>query len=85
MNYTYTSELIQNKCYKITAELNGQVITFNVIVAENETEIPGLVEHHLNYLKDPTPVYSEPEPLTAQQKLEAAGLTVEELKDLLGL
>ena len=31
---------------------------------------------------DPTP---EPEPLTPQQKLEAAGLTVEELKDLLGL
>ena len=31
---------------------------------------------------DPTP---EPEPLTAQQKLEAAGLTVEELKGLLGL
>jgi len=31
---------------------------------------------------DPIP---EPEPLTAQQKLEAAGLTVEELKDLLGL
>jgi len=31
---------------------------------------------------DPIP---EPEPLTAQQKLEASGLTVEELKDLLGL
>ena len=31
---------------------------------------------------EPTP---EPEPLTAQQKLEAAGLTVEELKELLGL
>jgi len=31
---------------------------------------------------DPIP---EPEPLTAQQKLEAAGLTVEELKGLLGL
>jgi len=31
---------------------------------------------------DPIP---EPEPLTAQQKLEAAGLTIEELKDLLGL
>ena len=26
-----------------------------------------------------------PEPLTAQQKLEAAGLTIEELKGLLGL
>jgi hypothetical protein len=31
---------------------------------------------------DPTP---ESEPLTAQQKLEAAGLTIEELKGLLGL
>ena len=31
---------------------------------------------------DPIP---EPELLTAQQKLEAAGLTVEELKELLGL
>jgi hypothetical protein len=31
---------------------------------------------------DPIP---EPEPLTAQQKLEAAGLTIEELKQLLGL
>jgi len=31
---------------------------------------------------DPEPT---PEPLTAQQKLEAAGLTVEELKGLLGL
>jgi len=36
-------------------------------------------------LRNPTPVYSESEPLTAQQKLEAAGLTVEELRDLLGL
>lgn len=31
---------------------------------------------------DPIP---EPEPLTAQQKLQQAGLTVEELKSLLGL
>jgi len=31
---------------------------------------------------DPEP---EPEPLTAQQKLEAAGLSIEELKELLGL
>jgi hypothetical protein len=32
----------------------------------------------------PDPI-AEPEPLTPQQKLEAAGLTVEELKELLGL
>ena len=31
---------------------------------------------------DPLP---EPESLTAQQKLEAAGLSIEELKELLGL
>lgn len=31
---------------------------------------------------DPIP---EPEPLTVQQKLEAAGLTIEELKEALGL
>jgi len=31
---------------------------------------------------DPEP---EPEPLTPQQKLEAAGLSIEELKELLGL
>jgi len=84
MNYTYTSELIQNNCYKITAELNGQVITFNVIVAENETEIPGLVEHHINFFTNPQPI-PNPTPLTPEQKLLNAGLTVEELKDLLGL
>jgi len=32
----------------------------------------------------PDPIL-EPEPLTPQQKLEQAGLTVEELKELLGL
>ena len=32
----------------------------------------------------PDPIV-EPEPLTPQQKLEAAGLTIEELKELLGL
>jgi hypothetical protein len=39
---------------------------------EGNTPLPG----------DPIP---EPEPLTPQQKLEAAGLTVEELRELLGL
>jgi hypothetical protein len=41
-------------------------------LAEGNTPLP----------PDPTP---EPEPLTPQQKLEAAGLTIEELKELLGL
>jgi len=33
----------------------------------------------------PPDAIPEPEPLTPQQKLEASGLTVEELKELLGL
>ena len=41
-------------------------------VAQGNTPLP----------PDPEPT---PEPLTAQQKLEAAGLTIEELKGLLGL
>ena len=41
-------------------------------VAEGNTPLPA----------DPIP---EPEPLTPQQKLEASGLTVEELRELLGL
>lgn len=41
---------------------------------------------YITYEKSPDPdPISEPEPLTARQKLEAAGLTVEELKELLGL
>ena len=41
-------------------------------LAEGNTPLPA----------DPIP---EPEPLTPQQKLEASGLTVEELRELLGL
>ena len=45
-------------------------------------------QQYLKWLEEgntPLPADPEPEPLTAQQKLEAAGLTVEELKELLGL
>ena len=34
---------------------------------------------------EPSPVVAPPAPLTTEQKLEAAGLTVDELKSLLGL
>jgi hypothetical protein len=83
MDYTY--ELVENKLYKITTELNGETINFNVIVAEDESEIPELVECHINYLTNPPSSPPEPAPLTAEQKLQNAGLTVEELKELLGL
>ena len=82
---THQSRQIAENAFEITTEFEGSEVKFNVVVANDESEIPDLVECHLNYLRNPTPVYSEPEPLTAQQKLEAAGLTVDELKDLLGL
>lgn len=47
-------------------------------------------QQYLNWLEEgneplpPDPI-PEPTPLTPQQKLEQAGLTIEELKELLGL
>lgn len=51
-------------------------------VNSSEEYLKWLEEGNTPFPPDPTP---EPEPLTPQQKLEAAGLTVEELKELLGL
>jgi len=55
-----------------------------VNVQTGEEKIIPLTQEEINELqaREPEP---EPEPLTPQQKLEAAGLTVEELKELLGL
>ena len=55
-----------------------------VNVQTNEEKIIPLTEEEIAEIqaREPEP---EPEPLTPQQKLEAAGLTVEELKELLGL
>jgi hypothetical protein len=36
-------------------------------------------------MPDPAPIVVPPAPLTTEQKLEAAGLTVAELKELFGL
>jgi hypothetical protein len=47
-----------------------------------EEHLKWLTEGSKPFLPDPIP---EPEPLTPQQKLEAAGLSIEELKELLGL
>jgi hypothetical protein len=55
-----------------------------VNVETGEEKIIPLTEEEIAEIqaREPEP---EPEPLTPQQKLEAAGLTVEELKELLGL
>jgi len=55
---TYTSKLIKDNMYEINTINNGEPITFNVIIAKDISELDGLVEFHLNYLNNPSPVYS---------------------------
>lgn len=79
--------------YKIKTDFNGNV--FSIVDIKNKVCIPldSANTDYQQYLKwvsqgneplPPDPI-QEPEPLTAQQKLQASGLTVEELKELLGL
>jgi len=80
--------------YQLPPSFNGQPTNF-IIRLSDTANIPFDLANYdyQEYLKwleegneplppDPLP---EPEPLTPQQKLEAAGLTIEELKELLGL
>jgi hypothetical protein len=53
---TYTSKLIEDKRYEISTEFNGEPIIFNVVVANDESEVEGLVAFFLNELANP-PTY----------------------------
>ena len=68
--------------YGIRRIEDNAFIPFHPGNADYEKYLAWLEEGNTPLPPDPTP---EPEPLTAQQKLEAAGLTIEELKGLLGL
>jgi len=63
---------IADNAYIPPAEGNTDYQAYLAWLDEGNTPLPA----------NPIP---EPEPLTSQQKLEAAGLTVEELRELLGL
>jgi hypothetical protein len=68
----YTSEKLQdqNLMYKITTTNNGEEITFNVVCANDESEIEGLVQYHLNFINNPQPiVLQEPVQPTKEQLL----------------
>ena len=85
--------------YKIKKEFYKGQFVGNIIIKENSDgsitsfgEFPENTDYqqYLKWLEEgntPLPVdpLPEPEPLTPQQKLEAAGLSIEELKELLGL
>jgi len=45
---TYQSRQIAENAFEITTEFEGSEVKFNVVVANDESEIPDLVECHLN-------------------------------------
>jgi hypothetical protein len=57
---TYTASKIQEQelAYSITTTHDGKDISFTVVCASDESELPGLVAHHLAYLDAPESVYA---------------------------
>jgi hypothetical protein len=82
-----------DKNYKLQLNYLGNICSVNIVGTNISIPFDSENIDYQEYLlwleegneplpPDPQP---EPEPLTPQQKLEAAGLTIEELKELLGL
>lgn len=42
--------------FEITTENNGEEITFNVVCANDESEIEGLIQSYLDFINNPQPV-----------------------------
>ena len=51
----YTSNKVDGQAlmFAITTTRNGEEITFNVICAADESEVPDLVAYHLDFLDNP--------------------------------
>ena len=81
---TYTANKIegQNFMYKIVTQHNDKEISFEVVCANDESEISELVSHHLNYLDNPAPVIQQPTQQTVDvnEVLRQQQEVIEELK-----
>jgi hypothetical protein len=75
----YTAEKLeeQNLMYRITTTNKGEEITFNVVCANDESEIEGLIQFHLDCINNPQPiVLQEPvQPNKEQLLAELQALT----------
>ena len=58
---TYTANRFENQTlmFSIKTKHNGKEVTFNVVCANNESEIPALVDLYIQYLDTPVVAYSE--------------------------
>lgn len=50
MDYKFTKIDGQQLMYTVEMEYNDELIRFNVVCAEDESEMPDLVAHHIEYL-----------------------------------
>ncbi len=53
MNYTSQKVDGQKLMFHIVMMHNGKEIEFTVVCAESESEIEGLIRHHLDFLDNP--------------------------------
>ena len=56
MEYTAEKFEDQNLMYRITTTNNGEEVTFNVVCANDESEIEGLIQFHLDSINNPQPI-----------------------------
>jgi hypothetical protein len=74
----YKAEQFDQKAYRITTDLDGVETSFNVIVANDASELDELVEVHLNSLKNlSTPVIPENPPKSLSEIVAELQATVE--------
>ena len=77
MKYTAEKFEDQNLMYRITTTNNDEEITFNVVCANDESEIEGLVQYHLDFINNPQPIVPQEtvQPTKEQLLAELQALT----------